>query len=249
MAETKNCPYCGEEILAVAKKCKHCGEWLDGSHQNEEVKPSVSSPKVEVKPQQPTVAPNKPKKNNPIIYGIIGLVVVVVIVLALTLSGSNGSSAKKIYVTDLERKTETTTDPLMGTSSFEYFYDKNGNKFEGEAWLKSDLECITFGNGFPMMCSFYYPNGQLAVCDATDAEGNRSYYDSNGNKISPEEFREVYVKQYGSKLDNLSNLEDMIEKNSSQGNGRSEQKEIVYVDENGNSWYVDENGDTLMVEN
>ena len=27
--ETKNCPYCGEEILAVAKKCKHCGEWLD----------------------------------------------------------------------------------------------------------------------------------------------------------------------------------------------------------------------------
>ena len=29
MPETKNCPYCGEEILAAAKKCKHCGEWLD----------------------------------------------------------------------------------------------------------------------------------------------------------------------------------------------------------------------------
>ena len=23
------CPYCDEEILATAKKCKHCGEWLD----------------------------------------------------------------------------------------------------------------------------------------------------------------------------------------------------------------------------
>lgn len=27
--ETKNCPYCGKEILAVAKKCKHCGKWLE----------------------------------------------------------------------------------------------------------------------------------------------------------------------------------------------------------------------------
>jgi hypothetical protein len=26
--ETKNCPYCGEEVLATAKKCKHCGEWF-----------------------------------------------------------------------------------------------------------------------------------------------------------------------------------------------------------------------------
>lgn len=29
MSESKKCPYCGGEILTVAKKCKHCGRWLD----------------------------------------------------------------------------------------------------------------------------------------------------------------------------------------------------------------------------
>lgn len=27
--ETKKCPYCGGEIMLVAKKCKHCGKWLE----------------------------------------------------------------------------------------------------------------------------------------------------------------------------------------------------------------------------
>ncbi|HEY1724549.1 MAG TPA: hypothetical protein VGF89_03930 [Steroidobacteraceae bacterium] len=31
MSDTKACPYCGEQILAVAVKCKHCGSALDGA--------------------------------------------------------------------------------------------------------------------------------------------------------------------------------------------------------------------------
>jgi membrane protein YdbS with pleckstrin-like domain len=29
MEPTKRCPFCGEVILAIARKCKHCGEFLD----------------------------------------------------------------------------------------------------------------------------------------------------------------------------------------------------------------------------
>ena len=29
--DTKQCPYCSGEILTTAKKCKHCGEWLNES--------------------------------------------------------------------------------------------------------------------------------------------------------------------------------------------------------------------------
>ncbi len=37
--QTKDCPFCGEEILASARKCKHCGEFLDGS-----TRPAPSAP-------------------------------------------------------------------------------------------------------------------------------------------------------------------------------------------------------------
>ena len=33
--EMKKCPYCDEEILITAIKCKHCGEWLDGKNHSE----------------------------------------------------------------------------------------------------------------------------------------------------------------------------------------------------------------------
>ena len=27
--QTKTCPFCGKEVIATAKKCKHCGQWLE----------------------------------------------------------------------------------------------------------------------------------------------------------------------------------------------------------------------------
>ena len=42
--ETKLCPYCGEEILAVAKKCKHCGEFLKEENEPEDLSETKQCP-------------------------------------------------------------------------------------------------------------------------------------------------------------------------------------------------------------
>lgn len=66
---TKACPFCGEEILSQAKKCKHCGEILDESLR-------AQSAKAPTQPIQntPSQAPEKTEyeshpsmfKNNPL---------------------------------------------------------------------------------------------------------------------------------------------------------------------------------------
>lgn len=63
--ETKPCPYCGEDIMATAKKCRHCGEWLDDS--------KSKSPKSEKNPFK------KSRKNKIL---LIGVVVVAIMVIA-----------------------------------------------------------------------------------------------------------------------------------------------------------------------
>ena len=46
MEQMIKCPYCGEEIKAEAKKCRHCGEGLNGMPSSEKVAHSETTSQV-----------------------------------------------------------------------------------------------------------------------------------------------------------------------------------------------------------
>ena len=61
MKETKKCPFCGGEILAVAKKCKHCKQFIEKKENKadeitKDIDTSSNTPAIKDKKNQMIVA-------------------------------------------------------------------------------------------------------------------------------------------------------------------------------------------------
>lgn len=67
-SKKKICPYCGEEIMSAARKCKHCGEWLDNANLEA---PNNNAP--ENKPHKEAAPKSKKEK---MLNGVIALLII-----------------------------------------------------------------------------------------------------------------------------------------------------------------------------
>lgn len=93
--ETKKCPYCSEQILITAKKCKHCGEWLEES---KERKGSTWQEKGSVDARAVTKG-LKQKEQDDFNQGCLIFVVLVVAVLVGSGASSLFNSSKVGWIT------------------------------------------------------------------------------------------------------------------------------------------------------
>ncbi len=104
MAETKRCPYCGEEIMAVAKKCRHCGEWLENDTPSQ-ANHSQSSDATESKSN---------KKTNLLLYVLASVVVIGLCIWLIPRSSANSNGVT--LTSEASQRYEATLQEISGTA-------------------------------------------------------------------------------------------------------------------------------------
>ena len=104
MAETKKCPYCGEDIMAVAKKCRHCGEWLD--------KETSARPN---QPQSTITQTPESRKKSFLWLGIVGVIAVIVLCICF-IPRTSSPSGIDTTTPEMSQRYETTLQEISGTA-------------------------------------------------------------------------------------------------------------------------------------
>ena len=137
--ETKRCPYCGGEIMATAKKCRYCGEWLTG-----EVPPDYNEQHVDPIASDEFKSHSSPNVVASLVVLAVAAILAVIIAVTMHASGgrmsndSNENCVDSVMVDTTNTDTDETytssdgysSDESSSDNSYSQSYDETNPYFE-----------------------------------------------------------------------------------------------------------------------
>lgn len=230
-SETKQCPHCGKEIKAVAKKCRYCGEWLDDNQKPQpEQSPDILSENIVHNTETPDCPDSEvgiSKLNTNKIAGIIVASLVVIGILCFLVIKSNSNNDYN-YNSDDYYYSDTI---VAEETQYEYVYDSAA---DAASVLTDDNSGVCPTDGEPdeedykaSVASMRYYNKKAEVSSADihlmRADGRKIWYNpweeatgySNKLYVYDSETDKTTVIRLNktSMSDNEMHVDDMVENN------------------------------------
>lgn len=136
------CPYCGEEILDEAKKCKHCGEWLDAESADVNTKKDSEDTAEDTSND---FTPEEKKKLKGCLFKSLGIILLLVMIFTCPKEEKH----IKAYMGEMEQilQEEVKEDPsvllglgLLNAISGDNSYVSDAMEFALEKQIKEVIE-------------------------------------------------------------------------------------------------------------